>query len=400
MLRALCCFNWVSDNGRLQTLISQDSRYNDLSLSVSFSIIKCMSPFTSLLCISLLHDDMLLLVSLSTLGCALAFLNDIKAEGKVLTRLVLAETTGSVVLTSMVLDGRTEAMQPQKEPIVAELEALGFVVERWEEIKFSEEAPEMGEGVYGKVLRGVVQEVVMLQLLDVILEWVNTDLWQFLHCPNKADKLPSSLLGVWNGYGWPWYLKPSNCLVDRRFTGKICDLGTARCAPFALTARDLPGTYLYLGPEVMKLGAEATTFKLDMQVPPSSVFCTHSPDSYSLGLILFELVTEKQPFVEYFRGVQDERDPKYKAAVGALYKGVMKGDRPKVPERFPIGPDIGERIPEALRPTITRVVHVLETLYEEFKENLGDADDGYDTDTHSDEEDIQYKACDVLSVML
>ncbi|KAH3714319.1 hypothetical protein Pelo_19173 [Pelomyxa schiedti] len=230
MLRALCCFNWVSDNGRLKTLISQDSRYNDLSLSVSFSIIKCMSPFTSLFCISLLHDDMLVLVSLSTLGCALAFLNDIKV-------------------------------------------------------------------LYEKNCR-------------------------FIHSLEEQKIL-------WLTEG----------LLERYAT--LAQLGP-------LTHP----TYLYLGPEVMKLGAEATTFKLEMQVPPSSVFCTHSPDSYSLGLILFELVTEKQPFVEHFRGVQDERDPKYKAAVGALYKGVMKGDRPKVLERFPIGLDIGERIPEALKSLI------------------------------------------------
>ncbi|KAH3759687.1 universal stress protein [Pelomyxa schiedti] len=284
---------------------------------------------------------------------------------------------------------------PTKDPLVRELEDLGYVVEQFENIKFNRQGKKLGEGAYGTVLqatlwgnpvaikilkpettnekylqeinllrRGTGKNVVHLQGVCVhegkrimILEWMHTDLWELLY--GSKDNLPKPLQAQWGGDGWPlpikiklgltlsrgvyWLkkhagivhrdLKPGNCLVDARFNIKVADFGTGKRFPFSFNDEDMPGTYQYLCPEVMKSGLTATTFQLDV---------------YAVGLLLYELLAEKQVFTKYFKNITDWNDPRAEKARQALYADVISGVRPRVPEIIPKGPNKGQLTPRLL----------------------------------------------------
>ncbi|KAH3745063.1 SHK1 protein [Pelomyxa schiedti] len=245
----------------------------------------------------------------------------------------------------------------------------------------------------------------------IILEWCDTDLRKVLHSIDKKE-LPEKLRAQWKD-GWPlvikiklalgvargvsWLhnharvvhrdLKPANCLVDGYFTvkvitpcnavlaneiKKVADLGSGKRFPFSFEADEPPGTYEYLGPEVMIGGVEATTYKLDV---------------YAFGMLLYELLDETPVFPEYFNGLcaEDFEGPKYYAAVDALQDAVIGGKRPTVPKVVPKGPDKGALTPQPLidlieecldaqpekRPTMEGVVSRLEALYAVCKESSG-----------------------------
>lgn len=78
-------------------------------------------------------------------------------------------------------------------------------------------------------------------------------------------------------------LKPANIIVASDGTLKLTDFGIARsdAAPQTLAAADVLGTVRYLAPEVLR-GEMATS----------------AADLYSLGVVLFELLTGRSPFNE------------------------------------------------------------------------------------------------------
>jgi len=79
-------------------------------------------------------------------------------------------------------------------------------------------------------------------------------------------------------------LKPSNLLVDEHYRVKVCDFGLS-CVKHQPKIKDkdsVPGTPLYMAPEVL-LGHE-----LDEKC-----------DVYSFGIVLWQILTRREPFPEY-----------------------------------------------------------------------------------------------------
>ena len=74
-------------------------------------------------------------------------------------------------------------------------------------------------------------------------------------------------------------LKPDNILIGENNNAKICDFGLAKTQSNDLQATSNKGTPLYAGPEVY----EGVNYNMKCDV-------------WSLGLILYELVTGSSPF--------------------------------------------------------------------------------------------------------
>jgi len=100
-------------------------------------------------------------------------------------------------------------------------------------------------------------------------------------------------------------LKPTNLLVDENWTVKICDFGLSAWQ-LQKTLQDpgvAPGTPLWMSPEVLK--GRPLSEKADV---------------YSFGIVLWEMLTGKEPF--------DEHDD-YERFVQAVCD---KGERPEIPD--------------------------------------------------------------------
>jgi serine/threonine-protein kinase len=98
-------------------------------------------------------------------------------------------------------------------------------------------------------------------------------------------------------------LKPANVMLDGRGRARITDFGLAALASDLEEGRSLAGTPAYLPPEQLEGGA-----------------ATARGDLYSLGLVLFELLTGKRPFegktaAQIAEQAQEGRQPRVSAFV-------------------------------------------------------------------------------------
>merc|ERR1711916_9687 len=103
-------------------------------------------------------------------------------------------------------------------------------------------------------------------------------------------------------------LKTRNLLVDKDFNIKVADFGLSQLKN--VSGGDLTlqvGTYPYMAPEVFESGSEYT----------------EKSDVYSYGIVLWEILTEEEPFAEKFDGSSIQR------AVTIL------DERPRIPEYAP-----------------------------------------------------------------
>eukprot|EP00051_Salpingoeca_urceolata_P033708 m.21939 g.21939 ORF g.21939 m.21939 type:complete len:993 (-) comp6609_c0_seq1:64-3042(-) len=111
-------------------------------------------------------------------------------------------------------------------------------------------------------------------------------------------------------------LKPQNVLLDRNYTAKIADLGQATVLAqqgMQLTAG--PGTPLYMAPEVMQAG------------PRMAVAYNTSSDVYAAGLIMYEMFTQKVPFI----------GDNAMLTTGDLPTAIRRGLRPVLADESPPG---------------------------------------------------------------
>lgn len=76
-------------------------------------------------------------------------------------------------------------------------------------------------------------------------------------------------------------LKSPNLLVDKDWTVKVCDFGLSRVKAGTLAPWSRAGTPEWMAPEVLRN-------------EPSNESC----DVYSFGVILYELITRKEPWLE------------------------------------------------------------------------------------------------------
>jgi len=111
-------------------------------------------------------------------------------------------------------------------------------------------------------------------------------------------------------------LKPSNLLVDSSWNVKVCDFGLSAVKRTEKLSDNgvAPGTPLWMAPEVLQ-GKE-----LD-----------EKSDIYSFGIVLWEMLTEQEPYLEH-----DSYNTFVRAVCG-------KHERPEIPE------DYDESVKELLR---------------------------------------------------
>ena len=76
-------------------------------------------------------------------------------------------------------------------------------------------------------------------------------------------------------------LKPENILVDKNFNSKLSDFGSACILSDKSLRESICGTYEYMSPEVMKLGASNHDEKTDI---------------WALGILLYEMLEGSPPF--------------------------------------------------------------------------------------------------------
>eukprot|EP01105_Mastigella_eilhardi_P006326 TRINITY_DN1793_c0_g1_i1.p1 TRINITY_DN1793_c0_g1~~TRINITY_DN1793_c0_g1_i1.p1 ORF type:complete len:551 (-),score=148.98 TRINITY_DN1793_c0_g1_i1:177-1799(-) len=102
-------------------------------------------------------------------------------------------------------------------------------------------------------------------------------------------------------------LKPANLLLDENFRVKVTDFGfTEIYKPHQEKPVQMKGTALYTAPEVWKMEE-----------------CSKASDVYSFGLILWELYTEEEPFIDY-------------CDIDTFFQDVIEGKlRPKIPDFVP-----------------------------------------------------------------
>merc|ERR1712137_101837 len=130
-------------------------------------------------------------------------------------------------------------------------------------------------------------------------------------------------------------LKPANMLLDSHGTIKVCDFGLSHFMEDGIYDKEPKGTPLYTAPEVMR--KEEINMKVDV---------------YSIGIIMWELLTREDPFVEH----ED-----YDAFVDAVCN---KNERPIIPRWCPrslrrVIQDCWQADPE-LRPTMSDVIGMLD----------------------------------------
>lgn len=101
-------------------------------------------------------------------------------------------------------------------------------------------------------------------------------------------------------------LKPANMLYDEHGRIKVCDFGLSHFMEEGITDREPKGTPLYMAPEVMR--KQEITEKVDV---------------YSMGIIMWELLTREDPFAQH----ED-----YDEFVDSVCNG---GERPVIPEWCP-----------------------------------------------------------------
>lgn len=136
-------------------------------------------------------------------------------------------------------------------------------------------------------------------------------------------------------------LKPSNLLLDNNFTVKVCDFGLSAVKSQGQTIKDkdcIPGTPLWMAPEVM-LGQP-----LD-----------EKSDVYSYGIVVWEIVTSQEPFLEYdsypaFKRAicrEDVRPPIPKDTLPSLKK-LLEDCWDKDPKKRPSFDEIINRLDEII----------------------------------------------------
>ncbi len=116
-------------------------------------------------------------------------------------------------------------------------------------------------------------------------------------------------------------MKPQNILIAADGTIKLCDFGFARAmSNNTFVLRSIKGTPLYMAPELVQ------------ELP-----YTHAVDLWSVGVILFELVTGKPPFYTtsiYALIKQIINDqPSYPSSISPAFKALLKGLLEKDPRR-------------------------------------------------------------------
>jgi len=151
--------------------------------------------------------------------------------------------------------------------------------------------------------------------LKIVTELMETDLEKIIHS-GKQLTLPEKIRYAKDAaLGMNWLhgicsiihrdLKPANLLVDKHNVVKVTDFGFSQLKPQNQLLNDKlgpKGTALYMAPEVMS--QSPFDFKADV---------------YSFGLILWELYTQQELFIEY-----DDWDPFFDAIV-------MQSKRPDIP---------------------------------------------------------------------
>eukprot|EP00727_Mastigamoeba_balamuthi_P004557 m51a1_g141 putative sh2 domain-containing protein (577) ;mRNA; r:453669-456350 len=101
-------------------------------------------------------------------------------------------------------------------------------------------------------------------------------------------------------------LKPANLMIDASGRVKVSDFGFSEIYSPERREIQMKGTALYAAPEIWRLHD-----------------CTKASDVYSIGIILWELYTEEEPFLEY-------------TDVESFYAGVIEGGaRPMIPPYQP-----------------------------------------------------------------
>src|SRR5262245_19612373 len=128
-------------------------------------------------------------------------------------------------------------------------------------------------------------------------------------------------------------IKPENILLDRKGRGKIADFGLARLVgltPTYLTltgTHEVMGTLLYMAPEQMK----------------RSHTVDHRADIYSLGVVLYEMLTGELPLGRF-------APPSHKAAVGRrLDQVVLRALAREPAERYQDAGALKKDVEAALR---------------------------------------------------
>ncbi|KAH3757053.1 dual specificity protein kinase [Pelomyxa schiedti] len=101
-------------------------------------------------------------------------------------------------------------------------------------------------------------------------------------------------------------LKPANLLLDDNFHVKVTDFGFSEIYRADKRQCEMKGTALYIAPEIWKLEV-----------------CSKASDVYSFGLILWELLTEEDPFAAY-----NDIEPFYQDVI-------VRGLRPIIPAQIP-----------------------------------------------------------------
>lgn len=135
-------------------------------------------------------------------------------------------------------------------------------------------------------------------------------------------------------------IKPQNMLIDDRGGLILADFGVAHIAGSILTLTDQPGTRIYKSPQA----------RLDLPPDPRD-------DIYSLGVVLYEMVTGNEPHIRYIRNMgpevpeaiqpiilkatANEREDRYASAremVKDLEKALARRQRPGPgsPQTYPI----------------------------------------------------------------
>jgi len=136
-------------------------------------------------------------------------------------------------------------------------------------------------------------------------------------------------------------LKPANLLLDENMRVKVTDFGFSETIRHH-GLRDMKGpkgTALYMAPEVMRM--EEFNFKADV---------------YSFGLILYELLTGQEPFLEF-----TELDPFYQAVCVDHLRPVFPAELGLPPRLISFVERCWDKNPKK-RPTMAEVVKELEML--------------------------------------
>ena len=146
-------------------------------------------------------------------------------------------------------------------------------------------------GSHSNVIRlyGVVVEDISCLIVTELVE--DGSLYDFLY---KQKKVPSDkqrsywMKDIATGMEFLHHqgiahrdLKSGNVLLGDRMTAKPCDFGTARSLDHTTTQSTVTGTYRWMAPEIV-------------DNPDARI--NKKCDSYSYGMVLYELVTLKLPF--------------------------------------------------------------------------------------------------------